>query len=108
MKAAVYTSYGPPDVVQIQDVAQPVPRDHEVLLAVRATAVNPLDGVIKGRPYLARLMTGLRTPHVTRLGVDVAGQVEAVGRHVTQFKPGDAVFGACLRDPHASGVTVWV
>lgn len=108
MKAAVYTSYGPPDVVQLQDVAQPVPKDNEVLLAVRAAALNPLDLVIKGRPYLARLMTGLRRPNVTRVGVDVAGQVEAVGRHVTQFKPGDAVFGVCLRDPHAAGVNVWV
>lgn len=109
MKAAIYTRYGPPDVVQIQDVENPVPKDHEVLIAVRAAAVNPLDGgIMQGRPYLARLMTGLRTPHVTRVGVDVAGQVEAVGRHVTQFNPGDAVFGACLRDPHASGVNVWV
>jgi NADPH:quinone reductase-like Zn-dependent oxidoreductase len=108
MKAAVYTSYGPPDVVQIQDVEKPEPSDNEVLIHVRAAAVNPLDMVIKGRPYLARLMTGLRTPRVTRVGVDVAGQVEAVGRHVTQFTPGDAVFGACLRDPHASGVNVWV
>jgi NADPH:quinone reductase-like Zn-dependent oxidoreductase len=108
MKAAVYTSYGPPDVVQIQDVEKPEPSDNEVLIQVRAAAVNPLDMVMKGRPYLARLMTGLRTPKVTRVGVDVAGQVEAVGRNVTQFKPGDEVFGACLRDPHASGVNVWV
>ena len=109
MKAAVYTSYGPPDVVQIQDVEKPVPKDNEVLIAVCAASVNPLDGgVMKGRPYIARLMTGLRAPNVTRVGVDVAGQVEAVGRHVTQFKPGDAVFGACVRDPHASGVNVWV
>jgi len=108
MKAAVSTSYGPPDVVQLQDVAQPEPKDHEVVLAVRAAARNPLDLVITGRPYLARLVTGLRRPNVTRIGVDVAGQVEAVGRHVTDFQPGDAVFGLGLRDPHASGVNVWV
>ena len=108
MNAAVYTSYGPPDVVQIQDVEKPEASDNEVLIQVRAAAVNPLDLVIKGRPYLARLVTGLRTPKVSRVGVDVAGQVEAVGRHVTQFKPGDEVFGACLRDPHAAGVNVWV
>ena len=108
MKAAVYTSYGPPDVVQIQDVAKPEPSDNEVLIQVRAAAVNPLDMVIKGRPYLARLMTGLRTPKVTRVGVDVAGQVEAVGRNVTRFTPGDEVFGVCIRDPHASGVNIWV
>jgi hypothetical protein len=108
MKAAVYTSYGPPAVVQIQDVEKPEPSDNEVLIQVRAIAVNPLDMVIKGRRYLARLVTELRTPKVTRVGVDVAGQVEAVGRHVTQFKPGDEVFGACLRDPHTVGVNVWV
>jgi NADPH:quinone reductase-like Zn-dependent oxidoreductase len=88
MKAAVYTSYGPPDVVQILDVEKPEPSCNEVLLHVRAAALNPLDMVIKGRPHLARLMTGLRTAKVTRVGVDVAGQVEAVGRRVTQFKPG--------------------
>ena len=110
MKAAVYTRYGPPDVVvQIADVEKPVPKDSEVLIKVRAAAVNPLDGgLMKGRPYIARIMTGLRKPKITRLGVDVAGQVEAVGRNVTQFKPGDAVFGLCIRYPQASGVKVWV
>jgi NADPH:quinone reductase-like Zn-dependent oxidoreductase len=102
MKVAVYTSYGPPDVVQNQDVEKPEPSDNEVLIQVRAAAVNPLDMVIKGRPYLARLITGLCTPKVTPVGVDVAGQVEAVRRHVTQFKPGDEGFGARLRDPHAA------
>ena len=62
MKAAVYTSYGPPDVVQIQDVEKPETSDNEVLIQVRAAAVSRLDIVIKGRPYLARLMTRLRTP----------------------------------------------
>src|SRR5216684_7690166 len=110
MKAAVYTRYGPPDVVvQIADVEKPVPEDSEVLIKVRAASVNPLDGgLMKGRPYIARIMTGLRKPKITRLGVDVAGQVEAVGRNVTQFKPGDAVFGLCIRYPQASGVKVWV
>src|SRR5258708_6228680 len=110
MKAAVYTRYGPPDVVvQITDVEKPVPKDNEVLIKVRAASVNPLDGgSMKGRPYIARIMTGLRKPKITRLGVDVAGQVEAVGRNVTQFKPGDAVFGLCIRYPQASGVKVWV
>ncbi len=110
MKAAVYTRYGPPDVVvQIADVEKPVPKDSEVLIKVRAASVNPLDGgLMKGRPYIARIMTGLRKPKITRLGVDVAGQVEAVGRNVTQFKPGDAVFGLCIRYPQASGVKVWV
>jgi NADPH:quinone reductase-like Zn-dependent oxidoreductase len=109
MKAAVYRSYGPPDVVvQIEDVEKPVPKGNEVLIEVRSASVNPLDGALmKGRPYIARIMTGLRKPNITRLGVDVAGQVEAVGRDVTQFKPGDEVFGSCIRDPQASGVKVW-
>src|SRR5712691_12125721 len=93
MKAAVYTRYGPPDVVQITDVVKPVPKDDEVLIKVRAASLNPLDGhFMKGR---ARILTGLRKPKNTRLGVDVAGQVEAAGRNVTQFKPGDEVFGVC-------------
>ena len=96
MKAAVYTRYGPPDVVQIRDVEKPVPKDNEVLIRVRAASVNPLDWhFMRGTPYLVRLMAGLHKPKDTRLGVDVAGQVEAVGNNVTEFKPGDDVFGSC-------------
>ena len=96
MKAAVYSRYGPPDVVQITDVEKPIPKDNEVLVKVRAASVNPLDWhYMRGTPYLVRALTGLRKPKDRRLGVDVAGQVEAVGKDVTQFKPGDAVFGAC-------------
>jgi NADPH:quinone reductase-like Zn-dependent oxidoreductase len=96
MKAAVYSRYGPPDVLQIKDVEKPVPNDDEVLIRVRAASVNPLDWhFVRGTPYLVRIMAGLHKPKITRLGVDVAGQVEAVGRNVTQFKPGDEVFGAC-------------
>jgi NADPH:quinone reductase-like Zn-dependent oxidoreductase len=96
MKAAVYTRYGPPDVLQIRDVEKPVPRDTEVLIRVRAASVNPLDWhFMRGTPYFLRIMAGLSKPKDKRLGVDVAGEVEAVGRNVTQFKPGDEVFGAC-------------
>ncbi len=96
MKAAVYTRYGPPDVVQITDVEKPSPKDNEVLIEVRAASVNPLDWhFMRGTPYFVRILAGLLKPKITRLGVDVAGQVEAVGRNVTQFKPGDEVFGAC-------------
>jgi NADPH:quinone reductase-like Zn-dependent oxidoreductase len=96
MKAAVYTRYGPPDVVQIKDVEKPVPKDDEVLIRVRAASVNPLDWhYMRGTPYFVRMLTGLGKPKVARLGVDVAGQVEAVGKDVTQFKPGDEVFGSC-------------
>lgn len=96
MKAIVYHSYGPPDVVRCEEIDQPAPGDDEVLIKVRAAAVNPLDcHFVRGTPYILRLGTGLRKPKVTRLGVDVAGQVEAVGRNVKQLKPGDEVFGGC-------------
>ncbi len=96
MKAAIYTKYGPPDVVQIREIEKPVPKNNEVLIRIRATSVNPLDWhFMRGTPYVVRAMSGLRKPKVTLLGVDVAGEVEAVGREVTQFKPGDEVFGAC-------------
>jgi NADPH:quinone reductase-like Zn-dependent oxidoreductase len=109
MKAAVYTRYGPPDVVQIVDVEMPVPRDNEVLIKVRAASVNPLDGgLMKDKPYSGRIVTGLSKPKDIRPGRDVAGEVEAVGRNVTQFKPGDAVFGVCVSDPQDSGVGVWI
>jgi NADPH:quinone reductase-like Zn-dependent oxidoreductase len=95
MKAA-YTRYGPPDVVEVNDLDRPVPRDNEVLIKVRAASVNPLDWkTMTGGPYIVRLLLGLRKPKIKQLGVDVAGQVEAVGRNVTQFKPGDEVFGTC-------------
>jgi NADPH:quinone reductase-like Zn-dependent oxidoreductase len=95
MKAVVYTDYGSPDVLEIKDVRKPVPNDDQILIKVRAAAVNPLDWhFMEGTPYIMRLMgVGLRKPKVPRLGVDVAGQVEAVGKNVTQFKPGDEVFG---------------
>src|SRR5208282_3211510 len=77
-------------------VAKPVPKDNEVLIRVRAASVNPLDWhFMRGTPYMLRAAAGLRRPKDKRLGVDVAGEVEAVGRIVTQFKPGDEVFGVC-------------
>jgi NADPH:quinone reductase-like Zn-dependent oxidoreductase len=96
MKAAVYRRYGPPNVIQINEVEKPVPNDNQVLIEVRAASVNPYDWhFMRGTPYLVRIIAGLRKPKDTRLGVDVAGQVEAVGMNVTQFKPGDKVFGSC-------------
>jgi NADPH:quinone reductase-like Zn-dependent oxidoreductase len=96
MKAAVYHRYGPPDVVQIGDVEKPVPKDNEVLIEVRAASANPLDWhFVRGKPNVVRIVAGLRRPKFTQLGVDVSGQVEAVGKNVAQFKPGDEVFGTC-------------
>jgi len=97
MKAAIYTRYGPPDVVQLADVEKPVPKDGEVLIRVRAAAVNPFDWhFMRGEPYPVRIAAGgLRKPQDSRLGADVAGEIEAAGRNITQFKPGDAVFGLC-------------
>ena len=95
MKAIVYHNYGSPDVLKCEEIEKPALADDEVLIKVHAASVNPIDRFFRGRPYLTRIMTGLRKPKYTRLGVDVAGQVEAVGRNVTEFKPGDEVFGAC-------------
>lgn len=98
MKAIVYTQYGSPDVLQLKEVQKPTPKDNEVLIKIRAASLNPFDWhLMRGKPLLARLMIGgLFKPRITRPGVDVAGQVEAVGGTVTQFKPGDPVFGGCL------------
>ena len=98
MKAIVYYNYGSPDVLRCEDVEKPVPKDDEVLIKVRAASLNALDWrLMRGKPVFARLMGGgLRKPKNTRLCRDVAGQIEAVGRNVTRFKPGDEVFGVCL------------
>src|SRR3954447_24272765 len=96
MKAIVYRQYGSPDVLTYEDIDKPVPGANEVLLSVRAASVNPYDWhFMRGEPYFIRLMSGLRGPAVTRLGVDVAGRVEAVGTAVRSFKAGDEVFGSC-------------
>ena len=95
MKAMVYTEYGAPDVLQLTEVEQPVPRDGEVLVSVHAAAVNFGDwALLRGRPFVVRLMSGgLRRPKTSILGADIAGRVEVVGSNVTQFRPGDEVFG---------------
>src|SRR3989441_2664417 len=95
MKAIVYHSYGPPDVLKCEEIEKPTAGDNEVLIKVRAAALNPADLLFRGTSYMVRIMTGLRKPKETRIGHDVAGQVEAVCRNVTQVKTGDAVFGTC-------------
>ena len=93
MKAIVYCEYGSPDVLKFEDVEKPLPNDDQVLIKVRAASLNFIDpGLMRG-PWPLRLMSGLRKPEKTRLGTDVAGQVEAVGKNVTLFKAGDEVFG---------------
>ena len=94
MKAIVYRCYGSADVLEYRDVEKPIPTGNEVLVKVRAAAVNPLDyHYMRGSPYLMRLGSGIGTPKDSRMGVDFAGTVEAVGDDVTRFQPGDAVFG---------------
>ena len=97
MKAIEYTAYGAADVLRFIELATPTPKDDEVLIRVRAASINALDWrLMSGKPTIARMLAGgLRKPQPTRPGVDVAGEVEAVGSNVTRFKPGDAVFGAC-------------
>jgi NADPH:quinone reductase-like Zn-dependent oxidoreductase len=94
MKAIVRHRYGSPDLLELTNVAKPVVDDDSVLVRVRAASVNAYDWhVLRGRPYLVRMLTGLRRPKSTAVGVDLAGLVEAVGKNVTQFRPGDEVFG---------------
>jgi NADPH:quinone reductase-like Zn-dependent oxidoreductase len=95
MKAIMCPRYGSPDVLQLNEVERPVPKDEEVLIRVYAASVNALDWhFMRGSPFLVRIGgSGLRKPKDQRLGVDLAGRVEAVGSRVTQFQPGDEVFG---------------
>jgi NADPH:quinone reductase-like Zn-dependent oxidoreductase len=94
MKAAVHTSYGPPDVVRISEVEKPTAKDDEVLVKVHATTVNRTDcGFRAAKPFFVRFFTGLIRPRVTVLGTEFAGEVEAVGSGVRSFEIGDRVFG---------------
>jgi NADPH:quinone reductase-like Zn-dependent oxidoreductase len=94
MRAVVCDRYGPPDVLRLEDVERPVPKEDEVLVRIRATTVNRSDcGVRSGRPFIARFLTGLRRPRRRILGSELAGAVEAVGTEVTEFDVGDQVFG---------------
>lgn len=95
MKAIVYHDYGSPDVLKLEEVAQPVPKDDEVLIRVRAASLNPLDWrLVRGEPAMMRVMTKVMGLNIGRPGVDAAGVVETVGKNVTRFKPGDGVFGS--------------
>ena len=94
MKAIVQTEYGSPDVLSLEEVDRPAVKDNGVLVRVHASSVNAADWhLMRGTPFIARLAFGLRKPKFKTLGIDVAGRVEAVGQNVTQFRPGDDVFG---------------
>lgn len=95
MKSIVFPKYGSPDVLQLIDVEKPVPNDDQILVKVVMASANPLDWHrMRGEPFLARLTEGFFKPDNPKLGADVAGRVEAVGKNVTEFKPGDEVFGS--------------
>jgi len=102
MRAVVYDQYGPPDVLRLEDVPKPVPKEDEVLVRVHATTVNRMDAHIREANrsngpiamFFSRLVSGLRRPRQPILGSEFAGEVEAVGAAVTEFAPGDRVFGS--------------
>ena len=94
MRAVVFDKYGPPDVLRLEDVERPVPKDDEVRVGVHATTVSRTDCALRGgEPFISRFVTGLRRPKRRILGSDLAGEVDAVGATVTEFEVGDRVFG---------------
>jgi NADPH:quinone reductase-like Zn-dependent oxidoreductase len=94
MKAIIYTKYGPPEVLQLKEVEKPTPKENEVLVKVFAASANPADWhMIRGEPKFARLTFGLTKPKNIIPGIDIAGKVEAIGKNVKGFQPGDEVFG---------------
>ncbi|MGB7342240.1 MAG: NAD(P)-dependent alcohol dehydrogenase [Phototrophicaceae bacterium] len=99
MKTIVQTQYGTPDVLQLVEVEKPTPADNEVLVKIHATTVTATEAVFRqGKPYFSRLFTGLMKPKIKTLGEELAGEVVAVGKDVTQFKVGDHVFGTAGPD----------
>jgi NADPH:quinone reductase-like Zn-dependent oxidoreductase len=107
VRAVVHDRYGPPDVLRLEDVERPVPKDDEVLIRIHATTVNRTDcGMRAAEPFFVRFLTGLRRPRRRILGMELAGEVEAVGAAVTEFEAGDAVFGVTGAGAHAELVCV--
>jgi NADPH:quinone reductase-like Zn-dependent oxidoreductase len=96
MRAIVHDAYGSPDDLELAEISKPEFKDNEVLVRIHATSVNIGDAlIIRGKPFLLRLVYGLRKPKNRVRGTDLSGTVEAVGKDVTEFRPGDAVFGSC-------------
>ena len=107
MKAFVRTKYGSPNTLKLQEAEKPAPSDNEVLIKVKAVSVNPYDWhYMRGTPYFFRLMTGVFKPKHRILGADIAGVVESVGKGVSDYKPGDEVFGDCQLGGFAEYVCV--
>jgi NADPH:quinone reductase-like Zn-dependent oxidoreductase len=105
MRAVVYDSYGPPHILRLEDVERPVPKEDEVLVRIRATTVTRTDcGWRSAKPFFSRFFTGLRRPKRRILGMELAGEVEAVGAAVTEFEVGDQVFGVNDFGAHAEFV----
>jgi NADPH:quinone reductase-like Zn-dependent oxidoreductase len=95
MKAIVCTQYGPPDKLQFKEMPTPKPNDNQVLVKLHAASVNPLDWrIMRADPFFVRFFIGLLKPRLEILGSDFAGRVEEVGKNITQYRPGDEVFGA--------------
>ena len=102
MKAVVYTRYGPPEVLRLADVPKPAPRDREVLVRVHATTVTIGDTIMRSlnlpiagwQKVMARLILGWRRPRRAVLGMELAGEIESIGKKVTRFRPGDPVFAS--------------
>ncbi len=96
MKAMVFDKFGPPDVIQMKGIEKPIPNDDGVLLKISAASVNAGDWhILRGTPFLVRMIAGLFRPKHKTLGDDFAGWVEAVGKNVKHLKAGDEVFGFC-------------
>ncbi|MDH4295466.1 MAG: NAD(P)-dependent alcohol dehydrogenase [Cyclobacteriaceae bacterium] len=94
MKAAVYTKYGLTDVLELKDLEKPVPGDNEALVSVHAVSINDWDwGLLRGEPFMNRMISGFLKPKIRILGSDIAGKIEAVGKYIKQFQVGDEVFG---------------
>ena len=109
MKAFVYTKYGSPDVLELMEVEKPTPKENEVLVKIHATTVTAVDSAFRqGIPYNARLYAGLFKPKNRTLGSEFAGEIEAVGKNVTQYKKGDKVFGSTPHgfDAHAEYISL--
>lgn len=103
MKAVIRDGYGPPDILRIEDIPTPVPRETEVLVRIRAASLNRADlDYLTGRPVIARAVIGLRSPRIRRVGLDAAGEVEAIGPGVNGLRPGDRVYADLTEHGHGA------